>query len=156
MNHYNENEIENLPYKANRAYYLTEKYGNMWNTRFDYRPGGWDNNPERNPYHLIDLILKKYVNKPFNDLYSEWSYRCKKHDLLMQYKNLIHRSWIFSTRYYVDDDGILRYKIRKSKGKRKKIVSPKEYYENIDRERLAKRLSIPKEYSFKPVSSEQT
>lgn len=78
---------------------------------------------ERDPMILVKFMLRKYVNKPFDDMYSEWSKRIKSKDLFRQEKYLIkwrlfQRQFYGEKEYCVDDNGIVRLKKRVSRKKK--------------------------------------
>ena len=151
--------LEEMPTKENRAQYLTNRYHNMYNTNLGRR--SWHTSMERNPFRLTDKLLAHYVGKKFDDFFSDLSERCKHNDLLMQYKyHFTHyltfehdRIDLFSRRfykYYVDDNGIIQKKDRFFlKRKRKKQISPQEWYEQQATLKKENREIPEKVYVFK-------
>jgi hypothetical protein len=163
---YGENNIdllEELPNRVNRAAYLTEKYGDMWNTNLEHRE--WNTASDRNPWKLADRLLQHYTGKKFDDFFADWSERCKHNDLLMQYKYNFKYKLTFEhdgcdlywhyVKYYVDKNGIIRKKGRLTKKKRLKNKTPKVWYEQQASIRKAIRKTIEKEYKFKRDNEEQ-
>ena len=77
--------LETLPLRQNRAAYIEDKVGGLWETAI-YRNSWYT---EKNPWRLSKFMLEKYLNKPFNDMYSEWSKRTKSKDLFREYKYIM-------------------------------------------------------------------
>jgi hypothetical protein len=106
----NVNDIEVLPLKESRKQYLTEKYGNMYSlSKFDNGTSSVKS-PWVFNYNLAKRIIKKYINKPFDDAYSEY---CKKAKL--ESKELFHdffkpgNSYVYNRLgYYIDDNGFIQ------------------------------------------------
>jgi hypothetical protein len=104
------NYLETLPLWENRAAYLARKNGSMYRTNIYGR--GF--HTEISHCRLIRILLKKYLGKPYNDLYSEWSKYARKNDLYAKHKNII-KQFLFDTvhtsfeHYYIDRQGILKY-----------------------------------------------
>lgn len=101
------NDVEVLPLKESRKQYLTEKYGNMYSlSKFDNgkssvkSPWVFNNN-------LSKRIIKKYVDKLFDDAYSEYCKQAKLED-----KDVFHTYFkysLYKTFYYrVDEEGIIK------------------------------------------------
>ena len=101
--------LENLPVRENRAENLTRRYGNMYSLpKFDdgtsstKSPWVFNNN-------LSKRILKKYVNKLFNDANSEY---CKKANIADNTTLLekIKRSTYMQSKvsYFIDNNGFIR------------------------------------------------
>jgi len=117
--------LETLPLRQNRAAYIEDKVGGLWETAI-YRNSWYT---EKNPWRLSKFMLEKYLNKPFNDMYSEWSKRTKSKDLFREYKYIMKRDlfdrfysvwgYLLDRPHYVDEDGIIRFK--------KKIYHKKKY-----------------------------
>ena len=67
------NDNENLPFKASRKEYLTEKYGDMWNIhKFDHP--WYRSNKTKSPYFILDNAIKKFRGDSFDNAFS---YYCK-------------------------------------------------------------------------------
>ena len=146
-------QLELMPVRENRAQYLTRKYKSTYNTDIPRR--SWHTSNERNPFKLTNRLLAYYVGKNFNDFFTDLSERCKHNDLLMQYKYYFERVLSFDydkcghyCKYYLDNEGIIRKKSRRSRKKRLKTETPQEWYERRDAHRKAMREKIEKEYQF--------
>jgi len=119
--------IEDLPMRENRAAYLAENAGGMWNTKISRRD--WHTCPERNPWSLAKFLLKKYTGKSYDKMFSEWSSRVRHNDLLREYKWILVKGNIqkYHNSYYVNDMGIVK-KEKKKKSKYKRTGFPKTFY----------------------------
>jgi len=145
---------DKLPLKENRAKYLTRRYGNMYNTNISRR--SWHTANERNPYKLAHRLLSHYIDKNFDDFFSDLSSRCKHNDLLMEYKfffrNLIVSEKVKCSRsfpYYIDNNNIIRRcETKRRKQKRLKQVDPKKWYQNRTSVRVEERKKIETHYNF--------
>ena len=66
-------KLENLPFKASRKEYITEKYGNMYNIhRFDHPYA--TNNKTKSPWFILKNVIKKFKGNSFDNAFS---YYCK-------------------------------------------------------------------------------
>jgi len=117
----------------------------------DFKPNwcSWfHHSSEKNPFWLAEHLYKKYLNRSFDLLYSEWSHRASKHDVLMQYKKYVKLSSSdlnllknkFET-YFIDSNGIIR-EVQKSS--RKKRQEPQKMSDERYLERKAEKERNPK------------
>lgn len=101
------NDVEVLPSKESRKQYITGKYGNMYSlSKFDNgtssvkSPWVFNNN-------LSKRIIKKYVDKPFDDAYSEYCKKAKLEDKDVFHTYFKHNRYR-TFHYCVNDEGIIK------------------------------------------------
>lgn len=104
------NDVEVLPLKESRKQYLTEKYGNMYDLhRFDNGTSSIKS-PWVFNYNLAKRIIKKYINKLFDDAYSEYCKKAKLESKELFHDFFKHNSGYVYNRlgYYVDNNGFIK------------------------------------------------
>lgn len=102
-------DIDNLPLKESRKEFLTSEYGDMYNiNRFDSGSSS-NKNPINYNFNLAKRILKKYVNKPFDEAYSDYSSKAEKYgkEIFKEFFN-IHTYVHTLFPCYIDEQGIIR------------------------------------------------
>jgi hypothetical protein len=98
--------FDNLPFRENRAAYITRKYGDMWNLRkFD----GWNmsNSSKHSPYIRAERILRNNIGKPFSQAFS---YFCRQSRINDQnvFLDYFRDTWR-SREWKIDDNGLIKY-----------------------------------------------
>ena len=135
---------ENLPFKASRKEYITEKYGDMWNFhKFDHP--WYRSDKTKSPWFILDNVIKKFKGDSFDNAFSYYCKLVKREDqkLFIEYF-FPKRQWRF------DDDFVLVNNIitestnprRSNRYSRNKCNSKKEYYEYMAAKRKNEREDI--------------
>ncbi len=119
-------QLDKLPFRENRAAYITRKHGNMWNLRrFDY-PNVSDKS--KDPYTIANRIIAHNVGKSF-DL--AFSYYCTK--VSKNHQRVFLRSFNeYSNRrrdeeYSIDCEGNIVYTPYSWRTKHKPSIQSKDY-----------------------------
>ena len=119
---YQRQKLKSLNWETPEAAESISKHYNHWRYR-----DNWYRNPD---YHLEKKLLKKYINKPYNDFLRTWHDRTKS--LRKQGTNLklnyitINPTDNLNTRkeFYVDSNGIIRQNSEYYAWRRKKKKQP--------------------------------
>lgn len=144
-------KLDNLPLKESISKGLIREYGSLYDTyKYEYR--------RYIPIaKKIRFLLKRFLNKPFNDFYSEYKHSISdsiNHEYMISNYVYGFRNNKFRWRgdvsyydFYIDDDDILRIVIKENyrwfKRTPRDIKITKDYqqryYEKIDQDKLHKR-----------------
>lgn len=105
-------DIELLPQKLGRIKYFVNLLGNTWSLEKYDNNNSSNKNPYNFNYNLAQRIIKKYIDKPFEDCYSHYCKKAKLQDRDVFFKFFEH---VGSLQYfykrifcYIDDEGIIR------------------------------------------------
>lgn len=137
------NDNENLPFKASRKEYITNKFGDMWNIhKFDHP---WDRSDKtKSPWFILDNVIKKFKGDTYDNAFS---YFCKLVPYYEQHKFHEYFHSHFHPTY--GNDFILINNIitendnswnKRRKHNKKEKRTPKQYYEDLASKRKDERL----------------
>jgi len=119
LNNWEETELENLPFRENRAANLTRRYGDMWNVIYYRYRCRW------NDQKLAKRMIEQAVGKSFAKEFSKF---CSKVEQRYQYLFLDYfetfRSYV--AEYYIDEKGL----IQEYKGENAPIYKRYKRYKN--------------------------
>ena len=146
----NSEKLENLPFKASRKEYITEKYGNMYDCNFD-RP--WYNSDKnKSPWFILKNVIKKFKGDSFDNAFSHY---CK----LVGYKDqeIFIKYFFPKSQWRFEEDFVLVNNIitkssnpwRNNRNSKNKFNSKKEYYEYVSANRKKERENIQSKNSKK-------
>ena len=137
------NDNENLPFKASRKEYITEKYGDMWNFhKFDHP--WYRSDKTKSPWFILDNVIKKFKGDTYDNAFS---YFCKLvtyyeqhkfHDYFFPHKHPIYgNDFILINNVITENDN--SWNKRRKRNKKEKRT-PKQYYEYLAAKRKEKRI----------------
>ena len=125
-------KLDNLPFKASRKEYITEKYGDMWNIhKFDIP--WYCSNKTKTTWFILKKVIKKFKGKSFDKAFS---YFCK---LVPYYKQYEFCDYFFNTEGYEKDFILIGNIITENKNfwknkrkyNKKEKRTTKQYYEDL-------------------------
>ena len=143
-------KYENLPFREGRKDYLTRKYGNMWNTRFDHP---WEKS-EKSDYDWFKAknILRKYLGKSFDEAFSYYCTLVPFHEqeTFLWYfgrGRYTYRSYYYD--YIVDDEGNIQRNPKSTKFKKSVYVFVSFDYKYGYKHKVTGEIVDPSSYGFK-------
>ena len=136
------NDNENLPFKASRKEYITNKFGDMWNIhKFDHP---WERSDKtKSPWFILDNVIKKFKGDTYDNAFS---YYCKLvpyyeqrrfHEYFYPYLHPKYGKDFILVNNIITENNNAWNKRRKRNKKEK--CSPKQYYENLSAKRKKER-----------------
>ena len=148
----NSGKLDNLPFKASRKEYITEKYGDMWNIhKFDHP---WERSDKtKSPWFILDNVIKKFKRDTYDNAFS---YYCKLvpyyeqrrfHEYFYPYLHPKYGKDFILVNNIITENGNAWSKRRKHNKKEKR--SSKQYYENLSAKRKKERENIQSKNSKK-------
>lgn len=137
------NDNENLPFKASRKEYLTEKYNNIYDCKFS-RP--WYNSDKiKNPWFILNNVIKKFKGDSFDNAFSYYCKFVKREDqeLFIEYF-FPKKQWRFDSDFVLVNNIITEStnSWRNRRSHKNKFNSKKEYYEYMAAKRKDERKDI--------------
>lgn len=139
-------KLENLPFKASRKEYITEKYGNMWNiNNFDHP---WClSNKTKTPRFILKNVIKKFKGDSFEHAFSYYCKLVNRENQRFFIEYFFPRSpsqWIFEEDFVLVNNIITKSSNhwRNNRNSKNKFNSKKEYYEYIKANRKEERDNI--------------
>ena len=139
------NDNENLPFKASRKEYITNKFGDMWNIhKFDHP---WHRSDKtKSPWFILDNVIKKFKGDIYDNAFS---YFCKLvpyyeqskfHDYFYPYLHPKYGNDFILVNNIITENDNAWSKRRKRNKKEKRTT--KQYYEELSAKRKDIRESI--------------
>jgi sulfur relay (sulfurtransferase) DsrC/TusE family protein len=116
-------KLEELPFRENRAAYLTRKYGNMWNVMDYKRP----TEKIKSPYRIAKIILKSNIGKSFKMAFHYYCTKVEKQyqdAFLKEFEDIRFNRY---NNYYIDDNGNIQEYTEWKKSKKPIILYSEDY-----------------------------
>lgn len=91
-------KLEELPFRENRAAYITKKYGDMWEV-FDYRSAA---DKSVYPWVKARRVIKKYIGKNYGKAFSEYCGLVKQYEQSTFYDDFFKKHGTYEPEYIID------------------------------------------------------